>query len=66
VTLHYVIAEDGTAQGTSIRVIGAEPLLFAAPAVESIRASRFEPARSGACRIALWVEQTIRFNIEIR
>jgi TonB family protein len=65
VTLQYVIDQDGTARSSSIRVIEPETSLFTPAAVEAIRASRFEPARSGHCRIPLWVEQTIRFKIDI-
>lgn len=61
-TFSYVVAENGRADSTSLRLIGAQNGVFIPPAREAILRSTYTPAKSGACRVPEWVQQRVAFR----
>ena len=62
VTLAFVIDTEGRVEERGVEVVSATHPGFVAAATETIRASRFHPARSHGAPVRVRVRQTIVFR----
>jgi TonB family protein len=64
VVLSFVVAEDGSVDASSIRIVEATNGAFVGPAREVILGSRFEPGYADGNPIAMEVSQTVTFELQ--
>jgi TonB family protein len=62
VVIAFEVDEQGQVPATSIRVVSADDSAFVAPAIASIRAAKFQPAREGGCAVSSTMRQRLRFR----
>jgi TonB family protein len=62
VVVAFDVDEQGQVPAASVHVISADDSAFVAPAIASIRAAKFLPAREGGCAVSSTMRQRLRFR----
>jgi TonB family protein len=65
VVVEYVVNAEGRVGAGSIRIVRSSHPAFSRAVIQALAKARFNPARIGRTAVAVLVQQTIRFEVEL-